>query len=201
MHPFRQYASGRLRSSLIGLACSGTRFLLQPSAVFLFALVLCTLTACQNRREESAFSETEYREHLENANRILVRDEKKDIEEFIARHQFRMEATGTGLRYQVTELGTGRVPSDHDEVVLAYRMYLLSGTLVYEITRQLPDTFRIAEGRQVRGLEEALRLFPAGTRARIVLPAHLAYGMIGDEKKIPGATPLYYDLHLLHVQP
>lgn len=151
--------------------------------------------------KKKEMTEAEYRERLENVNRIIVRDEKKDIEDFISRHQFRMEASGTGLRYQVVETGSGSRPNDHDQVILSYRLYDLGGTLLYEVTRQDPDTFRLAEGQQVRGLEEALRLFPEGTRARIVLPAHLAYGMIGNEDKISGATPLYYDLQLLHVQP
>jgi FKBP-type peptidyl-prolyl cis-trans isomerase len=164
------------------------------------SVLLCSLVfllACSSHREQPVFSPEEYKEHLENANRIIVRDEKKDIEEFISRHQFRMESTGTGLRYQILSTGSGAFPEEHDLVVLGYRLYLLSGSLLYERT----DTFRLAEGRQVRGVEEALRLFREGTKARIVLPAHLAYGMIGDEDKVPGATPLFYDLHLISVRP
>lgn len=158
---------------------------------------LLFLVSCSSHRDEPAVTPEEYKEHLENANRIIVRDEKKEIEEFISRHQFRMEASGTGLRYQITTAGSGTAPQEHDLVVVGYRIFLLSGSPVYERT----DTFRLAEGRQVRGFEEALRLFTEGTKARIVLPAHLAYGMIGDEDKIPGATPLFYELHLISVRP
>lgn len=166
---------------------------------FYMALLIGCIACTSGKKQE--VTEAEYRERLENVNRIMVRDEKKDIEDFIARHQFSMDATGTGLRYQVIAAGAGPQPKDHDQVILAYRLYDLGGTMLYDVTKQQPDTFRLAEGMQVRGLEEALRLFPEGTHARIILPAHLAYGMIGNEDKIPGATPLYYDLHLLHVQP
>lgn len=167
--------------------------------VLLCLLFLSVLSCTSDRKQE--MTEAEYREHLEKVNRILVLDEKKDIDEFIARHQFHMESSGTGLRYQLLATGSGPRPKEHDQVVLAYRVYDLGGTLLYDIKSQDPDTFRLAEGKQVRGLEEALRLFPEGTHARIVLPAHLAYGMIGNDDKIPGATALYYDLELLDVQP
>ena len=157
------------------------------------------LFSCQSHKEEDSLSESEYKEHLTNANRIIVRDEKKDIEDFISRHQFRMDSTGTGLRIQLIQKGAGKLPVDHDRLLVAYKVFLLDGTMVYSFAEQQPDTFRIAEGEQVRGLEEAMRLLPEGSRARLLLPAHLAYGMIGDQNKIPGATPLYYDLHFIRI--
>ncbi|MFM2135200.1 MAG: hypothetical protein RL021_600 [Bacteroidota bacterium] len=169
----------------------------------LFSCILLlnvALFSCNSEKKQE-LTEAEYRERLENVNRIMVRDEKKDIDDFITRHQFRMESSGTGLRYQVLSTGSGPRPKEHDQVILAYRVYDLAGTLLYDITKQDPDTFRMAEGNRVRGLEEALRLFPEGTHARVVLPAHLAYGMIGNDDKIAGATALYYDLQLLDVQP
>ena len=39
-----------------------------------------------------------------------------------------------------------------------------------------------------------------GDKARFVIPSHLAYGMQGDGNKIPGNSPLYYDVTLLKAE-
>lgn len=163
----------------------------------LFSVIL----SCKSSKKDETMSEAELKEHIAGANQIMVQNERKVIEDFIARHQFTMEATGTGLRYTIYEPGKGAKPLPHDAVVVAYRNYFLSGTAIYDVTESDPDTFRLAEAQQARGMEEALFLMQEGARARLVVPAHLAYGMIGDQQKIPGATPLYYDIHLIKINP
>lgn len=181
------YPGDRIRTPHLAIRC-----------LFILALLF---TACKSGNHQPSLSESEYKDHLTNANRIIVRDEKKDIEDFIARHQFKMDSTGTGLRLQIMSSGNGARPKDHQQVLVAYKVFSLDGSLIYSFEDSAPDTFRIGEGEQVRGLEEAIRLLPENSKARLVLPAHLAYGMIGDEDKIPGATPLYYDLHFIQIIP
>ncbi|HPD54555.1 MAG TPA: FKBP-type peptidyl-prolyl cis-trans isomerase [Bacteroidia bacterium] len=53
----------------------------------------------------------------------------------------------------------------------------------------------------MKGVEEAVQLVKEGSRVRLVLPSHLAFGMLGDQDKIPGATPVYLDLELKKVNP
>jgi len=79
----------------------------------------------------------------------------------------------------------------------AYRVWLLNGTLCYETDSLHPVTFLPGKGQQPRGLEEGLAMLKEDGRARLVLPAHLAFGTAGDGKKIPGNAALYYDVHLL----
>lgn len=164
-------------------------------------VILLTLAACHRTTDNPSLSEEEYKQHLTQVNRILVTDEKKEIQDFIQRHRFTMDSTGTGLRYEIYEHTKGRMPQPHDQVLLAYKVHSLSGTLFYNFSLDHPDTFRLAEAMQVRGLEEALYLMREGEKARLVLPAHLAYGMIGDDQKIPGATPLFYDIQLIQCHP
>lgn len=164
----------------------------------LFYLALCS---CGGGEQQKPLTESELKSEFEKANKLMVQHERKAIEEFIVRHQLSMDSTGTGLRYQIYVKGEGRTPVPHDEVVLAYRVFFLNSDPIYDIPESHPDTFRIAEGQLVNGLEEALSKMNQGAKARLILPAHLAYGMIGDEHKIPGATPLFYDLQLIKINP
>lgn len=160
------------------------------------------LSGCsRSSREEPSARDSEIRERMTNANQLLVRDESKEIEDFIVRHQFRMTSTGTGLRFELLKDGTGPVPMAHQEVVVSYQVYLLDGIKVYDVSDEDPVVFRLQEGNEIKGVEEAVMMMKEGSSARLLIPSHLAYGMLGDQQKIRGATPLYLTIKLLKVNP
>src|ERR1043165_649511 len=90
-------------------------FLIKRSNVFYYALCIvnCALLISCHRnypKEENKIPDPKVNEHLMNANKIIVQDESKDIDEFIKRHQWKMNTSGTGLRMEVYEEGTGKQP-------------------------------------------------------------------------------------------
>lgn len=173
------------------------------SAFFSAALLVALgalLFSCAHRNEQTIASRDSLNEHLTEANRIMVVDEAKEIDAFINRHQFIMKTTGTGLRIQILQKGRGDRPEPHGQVAIACKEFLLDGTLVYSADSGKPLVIRLGEGFQPKGLEEGLLTMEKGTKARLVLPSHLAFGMLGDGDKIPRASPLYYELEVLTVQ-
>ena len=144
-------------------------------------------------------AEDSLREHLINANKIMVKDESKEIEEFISRHPWKMTSTGTGLRYEIYEHGNGKRAEEKKQVTFIFSVYLLDGTLCYPADENKPVTIILGHGEQARGLEEGIMLMQEGDKARLLVPAHLAYGLQGDDNKIPGKSALYYDVTLLKV--
>ncbi|MBL7947420.1 MAG: FKBP-type peptidyl-prolyl cis-trans isomerase [Bacteroidia bacterium] len=168
--------------------------------LLILAGVLAGLMACRQEQHRQP-AEAELKKRMENVNRILVEDESKTITDFITRHQFRMKDTGTGLRYEVIREGTGPVPGPKAEVTIVYSLYTLDGTQVYPADTLHPHVFRLGAAQHLKGVEEAVQLVKEGSRVRLVLPSHLAFGMLGDQDKIPGATPVYLDLELKKVNP
>jgi FKBP-type peptidyl-prolyl cis-trans isomerase len=86
-----------------------------------------------------------------------------------------------------------------DEAEIKYRVFLLDGTLCYSSDSAGPVKLRLGVGEQVSGLEEGLMLMVPGDKAHLILPAHLGYGMAGDQVKIPPASALYFDVELVNV--
>lgn len=171
--------------------------------MILLSLMLAFSGGCTRNYREQQDNDREGKiaEHLTNANRIMVGEESKDIDDFVARHQFEMQQTGSGLRIEVYQQGKGIVPKLHDAVSVSYTLYLLTGDKCYFIDPGHPLIFKIGESDQLRGIQEAVTLMKEGSHARLVLPSHLAYGMSGDGDKVPGASPVYIDLQLLKVNP
>jgi FKBP-type peptidyl-prolyl cis-trans isomerase FkpA len=171
------------------------RFSVSPLLPFFLLLSSCHHNYPKDDKQQSA----EVKEHLMNANKIIVKDESKDIEAFISHHQWKMQMTGTGLRIQIYEEGKGAKPDYKSTVGIAYKVYLLDGTLCYSADEQHPAKISLDANDLPRGLEEGLMQMAEGSKARMVLPYHLAFGITGDGDKIPPGRALYYDIHLIKV--
>jgi FKBP-type peptidyl-prolyl cis-trans isomerase len=47
------------------------------------------------------------------------------------------------------------------------------------------------------GLHEGIKYMKKGEKARLILPPHLAHGLIGDMNKIPMNATLIYDIQVI----
>ncbi len=165
---------------------------------FSAALILFT-TSCKNNSKQEVKSQEEINEQLTNMNKKNVGEESKEIDEFIARHFFKTQRTGTGLRYQIYERGNGQNPVDHDTVSINFKVFLFDGSLCYSTDSTGPVKFILGIGEQVKGLEEGVLLMVPGDKARLIVPSHLGYGMQGDMNKIPANSSLFYEVELLKI--
>jgi len=57
--------------------------------------------------------------------------------------------------------------------------------------------FIIGKGQAENGLEEALLMMKYGDKARLILPPHLAFGLLGDDKKIPRRAIIVYEIEVV----
>jgi FKBP-type peptidyl-prolyl cis-trans isomerase len=165
---------------------------------FLTAFILFTIS-CKNNSKKEVASQEEINEQLTNMNKKNVAEESKIIDEFISRHFFKTQRTGTGLRYQIYKNGNGRHPVDHDTVSINFKVFLFDGSLCYSTDSTGPVKFILGIGEQVKGLEEGVLLMVPGDKARLIVPSHLGYGMQGDMNKIPPNSSLFYDVELLNI--
>jgi FKBP-type peptidyl-prolyl cis-trans isomerase len=140
---------------------------------------------------------SKYKEPLIKANEEVARTENEQIEDFIHRHHWNMETTNTGLRYMITKQGIGAKALEGRTVKLSYTLSLLNGDTVYTALKDGPIVFQVGRGQVIAGLEEAILLLKVGDRAKFIIPSHLAYGLIGDQKKIRQKASLVYDVEFI----
>ena len=158
------------------------------------------ISSCKENRKSIVVNEEALREQMLDANKNILQAETNLIDSFISKHNFSMQLTGTGLRYEILKQTNKQKAGNADEVMISYKTWLLDGSLCLEKDINSPATLKIGTGMQVKGLEEALELMSEGESARLILPAHLAYGMRGNGKLIPPASILYYELTLLAIR-
>ena len=170
--------------------------------LFMFMLIFVLLSCDNNNTNINQFVQQEVaqkdiKESLEKANRYMLIQEAELINDYIERHDLSVIQTGTGLRYQIHNQGDGVFIKEGDIVTLEYEVRLLNGDLIYSSKNDGNKTFLVGRGGVESGLEEAILKLCKHSVATLILPAHLAHGLIGDGKKVPPRATLVYKLKVI----
>ena len=164
----------------------------------LFSLLALFFTGCgDGNLENKAKDPSRYEESLVKANKESVRVENQQIDDYVGRHHMDMQQTGTGIRWMVFKKGIGAQAVNGKTARLAYTLTLLTGDTVYSAAKDGPLVFEIGKGQVISGLEEAILLLRVGDRAKFIIPSHLAFGLLGDQDKIPQKATLVYDVEFI----
>jgi FKBP-type peptidyl-prolyl cis-trans isomerase FkpA len=143
---------------------------------------------------------TENKRTFAKINKVLVEEDRGLIESYIKRHQLdSMKVSGTGLYYLIWGNPKGDLIKTGNVVEYQYKISLLDGTVCYQSENNLPKQFKVGQGGVEYGLEQAVLLMRPGQKGKFILPPHLAYGLIGDGKKIPARSIIIYDVEMLNV--
>ena len=104
--------------------------------------------------------------------------------------------TASGLRYRVTELGTGKQVLAGDKVTVHYTGKLTNGTKFdSSVDRGQPATFGL--NQVIPGWTEGLQLMKEGGKNKLIIPYQLGYGENGMPPTIPARSWLVFDVELV----
>ena len=170
-------------------------------AKYLILLMLVSLFACNEKPKKPVeIPKKEMKQSMETANRYLLNEEEEEIENYVKRHGLEMVRTGTGLRYQIIRQGDGKQIANGDVVSLDYELHSLKGELIYSSDKEGVKTFKVGEGGVESGLNEAMAYLHYGDVAKLIIPFHLAYGLHGDDNRIPEYATLVYTIKVIENQ-
>jgi len=134
-------------------------------------------------------------------NQHIVGTESQEIDDYILRHHWDMTRTETGLRIMIYKTGSGPKVRPGDSVTIDFTISLLTGDPVFKSDSTVHLTFQPGKRDVVSGLEEGIMLMRKGDRAKLIVPSHLAFGLLGDLKNIHGRAALVYDVALSGIDP
>lgn len=128
-------------------------------------------------------------------NKRIAEREALDIERWIQRQGVAMEGSGTGLRYKLIRDVEGTPARPGQYAAVRYSLLLLSGDTAYT-SGPKPERFLIEEDDVESGLHEGVQFLSPGDSAVLVIPSHLAHGLLGDEARIPPRSTVVYHIVL-----
>lgn len=110
-----------------------------------------------------------------------------------------VKVTSSGLRYVVTEEGTGAYPEPLDKVTVHYEGTRLDGSKFdSSFDRGTPFKFTLGIGQVIAGWDEGIGLLNVGSKAILILPSNLAYGQNNSHQLSDQA--LVFRVELLEVE-
>ena len=172
------------------------------SIIILISIVVASSCGDTHKRtaKNTNIQSKEFQDKLVDANKMYVRKESDEIDQYVKHRAWEMTTTGTGLRYMITKKGTGAAAVINKYAKVNYKISLLDGTVCYSSDSTGAKTFLIGEDNVESGLHEGIQLLHVGDKAVFILPSHLAHGLIGDESKIPPKASVIYDIELLSIK-
>ena len=117
----------------------------------------------------------------------------------IMKHKSGVVTLPSGVQYEILEKGDGPKPQKTDTVEVHYHGTLINGT-VFDSSRERgkPATFPVSA--VIPGWTEVLQLMPVGSKWRVVIPSHLAYGERGAGSLIKPNMTLVFEIELLGIE-
>jgi FKBP-type peptidyl-prolyl cis-trans isomerase FklB len=106
--------------------------------------------------------------------------------------------TESGLQYEIITAGTGAKPTAASRVKTHYHGTLIDGT-VFDSSVARGEPIDFAVGGVIAGWTEALQLMPVGSKWRLYVPSHLAYGARGAGEAIAPHSALIFEVELLDI--
>ena len=165
----------------------------------LIILFLPVLISCKNEVQEienRAKKEESIQKALVDVNQYMTRRNMKHIQNFVRRSEWPMKRTQTGLWYWVYDSVGAQGVEENDIVSYSYTRRLINGALLDSIPKEKPVAVQLGQGGIERGIEEGLLKMTIGSKAKFILPPHLAFGNFGDMENVPPGAILIYDVYL-----
>lgn len=151
--------------------------------------------------DENSFSKEKVKQQFIKANQQLVVKEGDEMDYYQKSHHMPFVKTTGGIRYYVYKPSLkGDSIKNEDVIKMNYKVSLLDGTECYSSKTDGIKEFRVGRDDIEDGLHKAVLFLKAGDKALILIPSHLAHGLLGDSKKIPPQSPIIYDIEIISVQ-
>ena len=162
---------------------------------------------------ETGYYEKAQKKAEEHESKQLVIDTQL-LEEYFKENNIATNSTESGLRYIITQQGTGKKPEIGQTVAVNYTGKLLDNThfdtSVESVAKEQgigqpgrtyePFTFALGQGRVIKGWDEGIALLNVGTKATFYIPSSLGYGSRGSGPIITPNAILVFDVELVSIQ-
>lgn len=170
--------------------------------IFCFSIFLL-ITSCSQPEENNEKVIKVHKKALQDqfvkANQLVVQKENDEMDYYARSHKMNFVNTNSGLRFYVYEASAkGDSIKDGDQITIKYTVSLLDGTECYSSEKDGPKTFIVGHEDLESGIHKGVQLLKKGDKALIMIPSHLAHGLLGDMKKIPPQRAIVYDVQILN---
>lgn len=138
------------------------------------------------------------REEQMQEQEIAAVNEDRFLQEYLRDNNIHVKPEESGLIIIVEEEGSGPIPTAGQTVKVHYTGMMLDGTVFdSSLDRGEPLEFTLGRGQVIRGWDEGLSKIRVGSKARFIIPSHIAYGDRAMGPVIKPFSTLIFDVELV----
>lgn len=164
------------------------------------------VVSCKSNGEQTEIKDpyskvkAEKQEETIQINKDMLDVNRDIVEKYIARHNWEMTETESGLLYMIYAKTNDTEVKSGDVVEFSFKTSLLNGVVLYDSDATGNRKMTIDRNQEESGLNEGLKLMKKGEKAYFILQPHLAFGVAGDSYKIPPYSVLVYDIEVVDIK-
>lgn len=137
---------------------------------------------------------------LLKANQVANEKELQQIKGYIQRRKWDMKNKENGVFVQMLEEGKGEVITSSSTAIIDCKIELIDGKKVFDSKIDGQKEVNLKTEQNVVGLVYVLNGIKQGSKLRAVIPSFLAYGLKGDDDRIPKRAALVYEIEVKEVK-
>jgi FKBP-type peptidyl-prolyl cis-trans isomerase len=169
--------------------------------VFITSIVLLACEPNEAKHQNNQFNKEKVKLQFVKANQQIVAKEKDEMDYYQKSHNMAFVQTTSGIRYFVYKPSAkGDSIKNNDLIAIHYKVSLFDGTECYSSKKDGIKEFVVGMEDIEDGLHKAVLFLKSGDKALIMIPSHLAHGLLGDSKMIPPQSPIIYDVEIVSVK-
>jgi FKBP-type peptidyl-prolyl cis-trans isomerase FklB len=175
--------------------------MIRPFSIINIILLIITM-GCATEMEPHAEDDTtpvktpESRKQVEPKYDVIKKNKLKSTKNVLLNESGK---TASGVEYKILRRGDGASPLPIDKVVCHYEGTLTDGTVFdSSYSRGNPAAFPL--NQVIKGWQDVLILMKVGSKWKITIPPHLAYGQKGAGKLIGPNETLIFTIELMGIK-
>ena len=168
-----------------------------PLKYILLILFSTVIFSCRNGSEKAPQGYRPGKDEMADVNRYIIQKDRERIQSYAERKGLVLQESPAGLWYNIINEGDGSFFKDYDRITFEYECSMLDGTNCYSSAELGPKEVILGRSELPSGLNEGLKLLKPGGVAIFIMPPFLAYGLVGDGKKIPPRSTLVYRVSVI----
>ena len=128
----------------------------------------------------------------------------KILQDYFKTKNIHPQKTAAGVYYTINKKGKGAPAKEGQTVTVRYTGMTIEGNVFDSNTdsayHHVTDfKFEIGKGRVIKGWDDAMTLLNKGSEATLYIPSEMAYGSMGQGRKIPPNTVLIFDVNIVDI--
>lgn len=169
----------------------------------LFVLTIFSCADHQGPRRPLSHSTGSFLTESVERNKKLVAGEEAKIDSIIKNHpeiKYISSDKGYWYYYQNRDSINKVTPVRGDVVTYSSEIQDLQGNIIYSEVQLQPQVYHIDKENIIMGLRHGIKLMKVNEKVTFLFPSHMAYGYLGDNKRIGRNEPLLYTITLNKIE-